>query len=402
VADISEAPDSSTSAPPTVRLAPTTVHPAPDDLLYLHALPLVSITATGRSGSLLLHGFLDGHPEVLQVPGILKFADFIAAGNDLRTPGRDFAASFVQFPAHASLFDTSLAIHGQARLGPSQSTAVQVDRDLFVDAVHRLIPDGAHSAREALVATIAGLAWASGQDLRRARVLVQHLHHSDWLAPDLTIDTYNLPAVVPEDITASPDRMLITWRKSATSALRNTRTFSARFCASPDDAREHSETLLRLYGQDELRLDLIRALSVPHLAIALEDMVSDPHGTVQKVAEWLDINPRHPALQEMTLYGLAWWGDDFSRPSNQPHGRTDPVVARISLMDRAYVRCLIGHTRGHVDVPRMPLRLARSLCAINLSTPARRHFVRHLSKLQDEVASGPHSGKWWRGPVSTA
>lgn len=379
-----------------IELAPRVPFPERSECDRLMSLPIVAITATGRSGTLVLHAFLDGHPAIVHVPNVVKFHDFVHAHRIVELTGGDLADAFLAFGPHAALFDTRSAVLGQARLGATRTDAVLVDRDAFRQAVVSLIPSGTDDPRTALSAVFLAFSWAAGQDLRRAEVILQHMHHGDWLAPSLAIDPYNLP-----DVTSSPevifDRLLVTMRRDARRAFVGCSSFASRF--APEDAPAYTETLMHLLGQDEARLELMRRVGAPRCEVALEDMADDPVGTIGRVARWLGIDATEPALANMTLYGLQWWGDNFSRPAAAPHGGSViSIQRRLPIADRLYLRCLVGRTSGHTGVPRIPLRIARMAMAAPVVPRGRRDFARKLATVQDAVAA-PRPDGMWLGPV---
>ena len=72
------------ASPPTQRVRlPTGSRPlpGPDTLEHVLVCPIAQLIVAGRSGSALIHAYLDGHPEVLHIPHTFKFFDFVAARN---------------------------------------------------------------------------------------------------------------------------------------------------------------------------------------------------------------------------------------------------------------------------------------------------------------------------------
>ena len=114
--------------------------PGPDTLDHVLGCPIAQLIVAGRSGSMLIHAYLDGHPEVLHVPHTFKYFDFVAANPDLLslTPAA-LGQRFVESPLTPFLFDSAKSVLVGGRLGPEMNVYLEVDRRRFVEVFASLM-----------------------------------------------------------------------------------------------------------------------------------------------------------------------------------------------------------------------------------------------------------------------
>mgnify|MGYP003337920019 CR=1 FL=1 len=63
-------------------------------------------------------------------------------------------------------------------------------------------------------------------------------------------------------------------------------------------------------------------------AIRLEDLRSDPAGTMSRCAAWLGIDAAAPTLRKLTYYGFEWFGDIYTSPSSTVKSGARRAVTR--------------------------------------------------------------------------
>lgn len=328
------------------RLAgyPAASRPFPDgeDFARAAALPRVQMFVIGRSGSGLIHAFLDGHPEVLHIPHTFKFYDFVAGNDDLHGAVSDvWIDRLVESEALAFLFDSSKSVILGGRLGPGMGVTVKVDTGAFRDAFLAATGHRPLTATEAFVGIVLAYGWAIGQDLQRVKVLFHHVHHGDWLWPDRLIDRSNCqPAPLrPPHAVLRADRYVVSVCHPD-QALNSIVRFVAQLGLDPDSEVETRELLIRLLAQDWSRAMRARDEGADVYAIRLEDLRSDPAGTMSRCAAWLGIDAAAPTLRKLTYYGFEWFGDIYTSPSSTVKSAGPTVLP--PWQDRAYLSTLLG------------------------------------------------------------
>ena len=168
--------------------------PGPDTLEHVLACPMAQLIVAGRSGSVLIHAYLDGHPQVLHIPHTFKFFDFVAVNPDLLVlDAATVCRRFVESPLTHFLFDSAKSVIIGGRLGREVNVFVEVDRQRFCEAFVSLMRGASSTHRSVFCGLVAAFGWCTGQEPTRATVLLHHLHHGDWLFPDVLIDRSNCP-----------------------------------------------------------------------------------------------------------------------------------------------------------------------------------------------------------------
>lgn len=311
---------------------------APVDLEAVSALPLVQLFATGRSGSMLVHSFLDGHPELLHVPQPFKFYDFVADNPGLTAvPKPEIVRRFVA--SHGPLFDTRTSHLLGGRLGGAMDSYVLVDPRAFSNVVDALLGTSPFDHRRLFLALTLAYAHCVGQDVARARVVFQHVHHGDWLFPDALSERYNVRPVrdgAPAELLRA-DKLLISVREPFETYLA-TAAFTAKLGLSREAEVDTLETYLRLLVQDWQRIEPAER-EYRARVVRLEDLRADALGAMRSCASFLGIDAESPTLASSTFYGLPWFGDRFSPVSNTP--RQERPKGSVGWQDAAFLETLV-------------------------------------------------------------
>lgn len=343
--------------------------PERSDFERVAGLPLVQMFVVGRSGSGLVHAFLDGHPEVLHVPHTFKYYDFVAANTDLE--GADAAAwidRFIASPLVAFLFDSSRSVIVGGRLGPGMGVTVTVDPAAFRSAFLNAVGGMQMDARRVFLAIVLAYGWAIGQDIAAAKVVFHHVHHGDWLWPQDLLERANYQPVRerrPEEILKA-DRYVVSVSEPE-QAFNSIVRFVPQLGLTSGAQVETRELLIRLLAQDWLRLDRARRARLDVHAVRLEDLRNDAAGTMALCATWLGISPDVDALGKLTYYGFEWFGDIFTSPSStvKPVGKRTPPP----WQDRNYLHTLLRDLPAALGYNAQPPSALRTMAAAVWPSP---------------------------------
>lgn len=305
--------------------------PTPADLDRISKLPLVQMFVVGRSGSGLVHAFLDGHPEVLHVPHTFKFYDFVAANPELlsATP-RQMAERFFDSPLVGFLFDSSRSVIIGGRLGPEMATYVSLDRDSFCRAFEAAMSGHPVTWRTVFFAIVLAYGWVIGQDPDRIRIVFHHVHHGDWLWPERLLErsNYHTPLPAPSREVLRADRFIVSLREPRDAWMAYRRFIDGQELADPVRVNAQ-EQFVRLLLQDWARLAHVRRAGEDAHVVRLEDLRHTAEATMRQCASWLGIDPLEPSLSRLTYYGFEWFGDIYTKPSSTVHAAsastTQPV-----------------------------------------------------------------------------
>jgi hypothetical protein len=362
------------------------------------ALPFAVLFCTSRSGVTLLHTLLDGHPEVLQIPTYCKLYDFFAEYPGILEAPEKAIQAFVAYPNHDHMFDTDLSVFmHRGRIGVDGSARVVVSKAAFSTAAISLLGSGPISPRDFAVAVVVAYCWCLGQDLDRAKVVVIQIHHGDWLFSKQLVESWNLSPASPERDgieVLRPDKALASVRNPV-ETLESLEQFVSK-TAVPAECESNLERCIRLYIQDVLRHELCRSAGIPLQVSRLEDLRCQTRQEMNRIAEWLGVEPDHPQLLTPTAYGLPWYGDPFSTPSATP--KPQPPIKPLSPTDPDHALVLLTVGRilaplGYVDRRLLSPPVA-AVAAASLALPPRR---RRLWKRESGLAASLWRCRFWMG-----
>lgn len=326
---------------------------APESLDRIVQLPLIQLITCGRSGSMLLHSLLDGHPEIIHIPHTFKFFDFAGDTQNISVmTGFEIANAFVSYPAHLPIFDSQESVLLRGRLGIDMGDRVIVDRTEFCDAMAKILPNNGYSMRKIFCAAILTYAWCLGQPIDLAKVILMHLHHGDWLWPKALVEKCNIAsATPPEDLNIfRPDKLIVTVRSPA-DQLRTLERFVSLAVVNKSERLVWFERYLRLLIQDWKRIELVGASNIPYRIIRLEDLRRNLQGELCSLASWIGVSSSCKSMKEMTILGLPWWGDVYSPPSRIPNP-PEPVCLPSALnLDHLFFYSSVGESVEKIGYP---------------------------------------------------
>ncbi|MCB1733804.1 MAG: hypothetical protein H6981_04265 [Gammaproteobacteria bacterium] len=294
-----------------------TKRPSIELLDRLIAAPLTQLFVCGRSGSMVLHALLDGHPEILQVPHTFKFYDFLSSHPDFEAmSGANLANAFVDYPGHAALFDSLKSVLLNGRVGISRDVHVLIDKTSFRDVMAELLPTEGNDARRILVSVVLAYSWCIGVDPDSARHIFVHVHHGAWLWPQAVEGPCDFPGIELSQGLGwlRPERLIITARNPV-AQIRSLEEFVRKAVESPAEWDGWEETYMRLLVQDWLRVELAQKSGIDVAVVKLENLQADMSGQLDHLCEWMGVAPQSLHLKTPTVFGLPWWGDTYSTPS---------------------------------------------------------------------------------------
>jgi tetratricopeptide (TPR) repeat protein len=267
---------------------------------------LVALLHFGRSGTGLLHGLIDGHPEISTLPSIYLRGFFnagvwekIAAEGWRRLPER-FADEFsVLFdatspkPTPGSLGEiiSNLGVkEGMTALGEGRDESLSLDRDRFcAEAIemmqqHEKIDPGlfftiVHGAFEKTIGTQA-----------EKHTLFYHIHNPDDFAK-LNFMRY------------APDARLIIMVREPIQCCES-------WIRVPFEENDYDRVSAHIFAM-LFAIDQIAFRTLDSVGIRLEDLKKRPEATLRGLCAWMGVDET-PSLYQTTAQGKKWWGDPSS------------------------------------------------------------------------------------------
>jgi hypothetical protein len=358
--------------------------PGPADLEHLLTLPLTQLIVCGRSGSMFLHALLDGHPEILQIPHIFKFYDYIASFQDFSVQdGQSLARAFVEAPAHEALFDSDASVLLRGRVGAALDTRVLIDRKAFSDAMASTLPGAGHDARRILCAILLAHAWCASKPVDCIKQLFVHVHHGDWLWPETIEERCNLQGIANSEGLRwlAPDHLIITARNPV-DQIRALEHFIPKTDVDATQYDPWVERYLRLLVQDWLRIELAQASGLNVKVIKLENLRMDLPGELQNLADWMGVRYLPAVLTSPTALGIPWWGDIYSTPSLTINPSESIQTPDMNHADHQFLYNLTNHVVASQGYPSMP--------------KTKWHSLPKWLPAQEPERAWPKTTGWWR------
>lgn len=298
---------------------------------------MVVLVATMRSGSDLLHSLLDGHPQVMQMPGHWDpygMWDALPAGAD----AKDIVDAFVR--DHPSKFESSRNPRERwDALGSGGDSTFSIDVCAFRQIAISRLGGAALTPYRMIEAITLAYGEARGVDVTAGRLILVHAHYFTQL------DRYAI------DFPSA--RVLCTVRDPRNGLLSWVRTLDTH------DAGELVDTTIASQVERALTNYLITVPGLRQLPAAsfvqLEELHRDGARVMRDLSTQLGIDA-DTRLLSSTVNGLEWGGDRSSgrtlRGLNPNAPARQPAYATgLSRADRVLVEALLARPMQDLGYP---------------------------------------------------
>jgi hypothetical protein len=263
------------------------------NMAHLQVLPVVSIMATGRTGSDFLQSLLDNHEEVLTFNGhFLVYSEYFKSSKVLGTESpdvKDLVDEMVGFYIYKLISRYEL-VEGKDKLGDNYDESFAVDTGTFKLHMLGLLNKVELNTRNILLAFYGAYAINLNHNILNKKVFVHH--------PHLAFE-FNL---FYEDFKKC--RVIFTSRDPR-----------ANFCSQVEHYRKHSKShdcQQHVYNSLEMILShssVVEGKGLDYISTRLEDLPREDY--MLAFAKWLGIEFRECLLRS-TWAGLDWHGDRLS------------------------------------------------------------------------------------------
>jgi hypothetical protein len=260
---------------------------------HVSALPKLVIVTAPRAGSDFFQSLLDGHPQILQLPGQFQFYEFWSNALCREDLG-DLIEEFVWHRAHISKFKSNYQKEERWNiLGDSKSESFEVSIPRFKRHLQEIMRGRALTSRNFFLAVhLAYCLAVNTQDVMKARLLVCHLHEFYRLEPFIK-DFSNFKVIY---CTRDP-------RSTIVSTVEN-------LMADHGQMNLHffRYWLKWIFNEAEQVIPYTRQVKT----LPLEKLHNHCTCVLEEFCRDFDLE-YCPALLESTWHGKRWWGDARSK-----------------------------------------------------------------------------------------
>lgn len=263
------------------------------------------LVSGGRNGSLFFQSLLDGHPEVLQFPGIFlldEFLDKIQLTGNSRMPDSEVVAKMF-IDSYPEFFDSRLnPLHRMGALGRDRNEHLEVSTSKFLE----LYVSAAGRENSSLVSIVDNLhaAWslAAGENLGEKKVTLIHIHHALRIERvQRFIKGLEFRVVFMErDILPSLASEYNGWR-------RYEQTYSGK-----DLALDSYSWMLNRKLLEPIR---VAQLDSRAFSILLEELHRNSREVLSEFCKTMKLSFA-PSMLVSTFGGKLWWGDQLGEMKN--------------------------------------------------------------------------------------
>ena len=247
------------------------------------------ILTGGRSGSDLLQSLFDGHDDIIQFPGIIKFKKPFINIFNLKNDYQ-IAEKFIKF--YPKFFDSRLnEIERHNQLGENKNEFYLIDKKEFIKNFCKFYKETQKSKIDKLIC----LHKAYQPSKVKAKMVLIHIHLHNFLENFLL--NFNI-----KDL-----KILLTYRDplvSFCSTIKNWSIYKSGSRFTPWALHQNYELHFNNFNKLKNIRDKIRV-------VKLEKLHGENEQVCKKICQFLSIK-KQKCFSYSTYHGKKWWGDAIS------------------------------------------------------------------------------------------
>ena len=163
-----------------------------EEITHAFGLQMVALTSGLGSGSKVFQAFLDGHPEILMIPGyplMYLYPHWHQWVEEGRCGSWESVIDALLYN-HPSILDTRIMPGSETldQLGENQDEWLSIDEGVFRSEMLRALDGKPIHSRNMVLGLHYAYAAARGEEIQAKRVLIYHIHHPVYVDLYLTDD----------------------------------------------------------------------------------------------------------------------------------------------------------------------------------------------------------------------
>jgi len=279
-------------------------------LKFMKRLKVAMITHYQSSGSLYLHSLLDGHPEIITIPGV-PHLDSIINGH---FSSAEHALEIFN-KANPKFYDTSKMTYsdqnssGLYRLGENADEGIVTNKKLFASFFNKCLSNEKLTPKNIILSLYYSYEKSHGLELTTKKIVLFHPHEIHR--------TISMHYIFPDS------KYLVTIRNPA-------RAYYSRLQLMKNKAKArniaHSHVGLLLSDANNV-YELLQHNMLMRI-VKIEDFAEQSQFILIKLCEFLDID-YNESLKQSTFGSKLYWGANpnykFNKFSNTRHKKTLPL-----------------------------------------------------------------------------
>jgi hypothetical protein len=292
---------------------------------------MVALVVGNASGSKLLQSFLDGHDEIISIPGyplVYFYPHWVEWKNDLGSRHSWDLIIDLFIEKHSSIFDSrsQQGLGGLDTLGDEKNEHIQINIVEFKKVLLEYLANKNISSRTFLLGIHYAYAVCRGIDYSKIKIIIYHIHLTEYLEKYLKDD---FPDVKVLGMTRKPSNNIYGRFKGSQwnvdlSKFNFTDVMIYR-------NRTYYNSCMVIYGEIDRIVRLNRSLD--YMSIRHEDLGSNISKVMLAISKFLGIIYQDTML-EMSFDGKRWWG--VSIYEKGLHNKFNNEISKDTWSDKIY------------------------------------------------------------------
>ena len=251
-----------------------------------------------RSGTVYLHSLLDGHPEIITIPGVINFNHILK--NNFKTSDDVIKAFEIENP---KFYDTStqkpsdIPDNGLYNLGENKNEKILTDKELFNKNFKEEIYGKNLSTQQILISLNVAYAKTHNKIINNCKVILLHPHEKNFCI--------QFNKIFPNSKFIIPVRNPI---KTYNSIIRMVRLRSKLRSQEYYPSGQLIQAAIGLQDFKKHKMDMY--------VLKFENIGKNLKKEMKKICEYIGVS-YHSTILESTFGGKKFWGNTFTNPRNK-------------------------------------------------------------------------------------
>ena len=256
-----------------------------------------------RPGSGMFQACLDNHPQILQLPGIIRFYQFWKKNNKKKDISK-LLNLFANDDQFSSLFNSKIEKYERwDKLGPKKNKSFKIDKKIFIKHAKHLIKNEKLNAKNFFLSVLASYFITRKKNLYKTKIIFIHLHRYYEIIDQEKIFPKSNYILITRDLRNGLASYMRSREKNFLNSFESlhicTQAYTRVFDLTNDDHFPFS--LLTKYKLKK-KVDNLRIVSY-------EKLNQNPTKTFKSLSKYLGIKYVKKVFNTTTINGLMWWGD---------------------------------------------------------------------------------------------
>ncbi len=256
-----------------------------------------------RPGSGMFQACLDDHPQILQLPGIVRFYQFWKKNYKNKNLSK-LLNLFINDNQFSSLFNSKIQKYERwDQLGPKRNKYFKIEKKIFIKHAKNLIKDEELNIKNFFLSVLGSYFISRKKNLFKTKIIFIHLHRYYEIIDQEKIFANSNYILITRDLRNGLASYMSSREKNFLNSFESLHVCIQSYARVFDlTNKDHFPFSLLTKYKLKKKIDNLRIVSY-------EKLNQSPKKTFRSLSRYLGIKYLEKIFSSTTINGLIWWGD---------------------------------------------------------------------------------------------